>query len=231
MKTTFQISIPSPCKENWSEMAKVDQGRFCQSCQKKVFDFTQSSDRAIAKVLQSNSSLCGRFAISQLNRELIVPKEKSSIWLTSVSSIISFLGIGTENYFAQEKPLIVQQTASKDNSKSNELIQIEGEIFGDEMEKLSNVLITVKNKANILYSDEEGKFSVTINAGDTLLFYKKDYLSDEITFNAEKGHYRVFLEKDNLHQLTSTTVGGIQTIKKRRTLFGRIFHSIGKIFR
>jgi len=94
MKRSIQISIPTPCHENWDAMTPADKGRFCASCQKTVFDFTNSSDREIASLLKNTDSACGRFRNNQLNRNLIIPKEKSSLWIAASAAIVSFLTIG-----------------------------------------------------------------------------------------------------------------------------------------
>jgi hypothetical protein len=222
------ITIPKPCSENWSAMTAVEQGRFCQSCQKKVFDFTQLSDREIAKAFQSNSSLCGRFANTQLNRELIIPKEKSSIWMATTSAIITFLGLGTDEITAQEQPKS-EQTSLKESISYSDLIDVKGEIFSYESEKLSDVLITVNGKNNVVYSDAKGKFAIKIERGDTLKFTKKNFEPQEVSFDSEKGHYIIYMGD---HWITrhSSTVGGAYMIKKKRNFFSRIFHCIGKLF-
>lgn len=70
MKKKIYIDIPVPCHENWNEMTPVEQGRFCNQCSKKVFDFTNMSDRQIIHVLEKNESVCGRLQPEQLNRTL-----------------------------------------------------------------------------------------------------------------------------------------------------------------
>lgn len=73
----FNLSIPKPCHENWAQMTPAEKGRFCGSCQKTVFDFTNMSDRELAAFFKKPAgSVCGRFHQDQLNREIAVPKKR-----------------------------------------------------------------------------------------------------------------------------------------------------------
>lgn len=76
MGKSIQIKIPQPCHENWAEMTPAEKGRFCASCQKTVFDFTQLNDRHLLEVLKTRNkgSHCGRFRAEQLNRRLEAPR-------------------------------------------------------------------------------------------------------------------------------------------------------------
>ncbi|MEP7095663.1 MAG: hypothetical protein ABI793_16490, partial [Flavobacterium sp.] len=72
----IKISIPEPCHENWLEMTPTEKGRFCGNCQKNVIDFTKSSDREILLAYNKTENICGQFKVSQLQREISIPKEK-----------------------------------------------------------------------------------------------------------------------------------------------------------
>lgn len=65
-----KIVITNPCSENWNSMEPVSSGRFCQSCQKSVVDFTSRSDSEIKIFLQEKQGdrLCGRFFVHQVER-------------------------------------------------------------------------------------------------------------------------------------------------------------------
>ena len=82
-------------------MTPKAKGRFCASCQKTVIDFTASSDREIASMLKNQKSACGRFREGQLNRNLILPAEKLSVWLAASAAVVSFLTIGNDVVSAQ----------------------------------------------------------------------------------------------------------------------------------
>lgn len=109
----IHINIPEPCHEDWHAMTPEDKGRFCNSCQKKVFDFTKSSDREIVTVFQQNKNLCGRFLDSQLNRDLIKPEKKNPVWLATTSTIISLIGFGTHETIAQTNTVQKEQTEKR----------------------------------------------------------------------------------------------------------------------
>ena len=73
----INLTIPSPCQENWDAMTPSEQGKFCGSCQKTVIDFTTMSDRQIAEFFKKTpSSVCGRVYNDQLNRDIQVPKKR-----------------------------------------------------------------------------------------------------------------------------------------------------------
>jgi hypothetical protein len=71
------------------------QGRFCQSCQKTVVDFTQLTDQQTIELLASTGNTCGRFAVGQLERVntgLIPPQKVSSFSWKKFSIAAAFIG-------------------------------------------------------------------------------------------------------------------------------------------
>ncbi len=79
-----QITIPSPCREDWTEMELTDSGRFCSQCKKSVMDFTHFKDQQLQEYLERNrrAHICGRIPISMLNKPLDLPtvKQRYSGW-------------------------------------------------------------------------------------------------------------------------------------------------------
>jgi len=65
-----KIVITNPCSEDWNSMSADAAGRFCQSCQKSVIDFSSKSDEEIRAFLKNKQGeqLCGRFFVHQVER-------------------------------------------------------------------------------------------------------------------------------------------------------------------
>lgn len=77
-KSYAQITIPTPCREDWTGMALTESGRFCSQCAKSVMDFTQFTDLQLQEYLEKNrhAPICGRIPISKLNKALDLPPVK-----------------------------------------------------------------------------------------------------------------------------------------------------------
>lgn len=67
----YTVSIATPCKASMQNMTPVIGGRFCNSCQKQVVDFSNLSDQQIIDYLKTHDHVCGSFLPSQLNRGLV----------------------------------------------------------------------------------------------------------------------------------------------------------------
>ena len=73
----LQISIPTPCHEDWNSMTPADKGRHCSHCSKIVVDFTQSNPQEILFYLNQHASekLCGRFNAEQIEEPVPTPED------------------------------------------------------------------------------------------------------------------------------------------------------------
>lgn len=78
MGKKFQLTIPTPCHENWDAMTPVDKGRFCAACQKQVMDFSNMNDRQVVEFFKKPSAgpVCGRFMQDQLQRDMELPVKR-----------------------------------------------------------------------------------------------------------------------------------------------------------
>jgi hypothetical protein len=242
MATKINISIPQPCHENWQEMTVVDKGRFCNSCQKKVFDFTSSSDREIINAFEKNNKLCGRFLGSQLNRDLVKPKEKSSLWLAVTTALISLIGL---NEVKAQKTTKTEQTDKKvlNDTDGNQCIEIEfSGVVSDNVGPLpgANIAIkgtSIKGMAIHTSTDIDGNFKIKCKTGDTLVISFVGY-EDKVLVVENSNKMKIVLEGieseiiyagspdaqfyKRLHKVPCT---------KKHTFFGRIFHNLGYWFR
>lgn len=233
-KNKINIYIPEPCQENWLEMKGTANTRFCNSCEKNVFDFTASSDREISKAFEKNKHLCGRFLNSQLERDLIFAHQKKSIWLTTTSAIISFIALGTHEIVAQESIKIEQTDKRFVNQNSINTTVKEFTITGvinDDKGAMPNGGITIKNTLRKAKSIIDGNFSISgVKQNDILVFTYIGYFNKEIKI-INPDYLNVTLEvlpySDDNSQIT---VGGV-CIRKKRTFFGKIFYSIKNIFK
>ena len=227
MTNKINISIPQPCHENWEAMTAVDKGKFCASCQKKVHDFTKASDREIVTAFQQNQNLCGRFLNTQLDRDLVKTHEKSSIWLATTATIISLIGLGTQESFAQGSAKIEQTDkkvlGDRDVVAKNEEIEISG-IVSDSIGPLPGANIVVKGTKISTQADLEGKYTILAKKGDILIFSFVGYTNVTLPITGE-------MKIINTKMKDSVTLQGEVIFIKKRTFFGRIFHSIGNWFR
>ncbi len=85
----IQISIPSPCSEYWNKMTPAEQGRFCDSCQKCVIDFTQYTDRELYDFFSKHSGerICGRYNAAQIDRAIYPPARKQPSFYKYVAGL------------------------------------------------------------------------------------------------------------------------------------------------
>lgn len=172
MVNKINISIPKPCTENWNQMTVSEKGKFCAFCQKNVIDFTGLSDREILKYYNQNTKICGRFKESQLNRNLLIPKEKNTFWMLFAASILSFLGVGSQNAKAQE----VAETEQTDKKILNNLerqpndtkIEYSGFVYDNENSPLPGANISIKGSKKYISADFDGKFLIKAKKGEIL---------------------------------------------------------------
>ena len=91
----YLLHINEPCTENWESMTTAERGKFCNHCNKTVFDFTTATDAEIVKHIEAmkGEMFCGRFEENQLGRWI----ERSNIKTSNprlYKFLISFMLLG-----------------------------------------------------------------------------------------------------------------------------------------
>ena len=146
MNKTFQLNIPRPCYENWDQMHPAQKGRFCDSCNKQVMDFSVMTDAEILNYFKhATGKICGRFDNSQLQRSLNATKiEKKKNWQWLVATILALM-ISTRKGYAQKKETkAVQITVNPESTMLGDTIVVEAKQSNKE------VLTTKQRKPELL---------------------------------------------------------------------------------
>jgi len=133
-----KIRIQNPCNENWNAMSPNEKGRFCNSCNKTVIDFTKMNTIEIQKYFDENSSnesICGFYKLNQVENESsskyinlrnrfsrIKVKPIKIIALYSLSFLFTFTSciMGKR---AEEKPEELIENDTSNKNKINDSIQ------------------------------------------------------------------------------------------------------------
>lgn len=235
----MQIHLPKPCHENWDAMTLEQKGRFCQSCQKTVYDFTAASDRQLIAHLQIDPGTCGRFLVSQLDRNLIVPHQKSTVWATAFAGFASLFVLGNSQASAQTKQESVRMyrdkyhiaavTQKTDKPQIDTLIPIK--ISGTVIEgglPIPSANIAIKGQKIYAQSDFDGHFSIDAYSGDTLRVSFVGYQDYELLLTQSDDKLVVELESPSY--MFGGVVAGF-VIAQRPSFIRRQLWYIGNWFR
>lgn len=195
MKTSLRIQITSPCTENWDEMTAVEQGKFCSHCQKTVIDFSMMNDAQVYDYFKSNTSFCGRFRNTQLDRIIEEPKPvlKRLFHFYSKAAAIFFTFFSFKNFqaSAQTHQPKIENFAQSADEIHPEKITIEGVITDDADLPVDSVAIFFDN-IRITTSDRFGNYLFEIEntslKNHVISFSKHQYRSSSFSFHPLMGN-------------------------------------------
>ncbi len=110
----MNISIKTPCHENWAEMTPNQHGAFCGKCVKTVVDFSTKSISEIKEFFNNTEEqkVCGRFETEQLSNlsfDNFYSKFNGFHFSKRIAFIICFTFgtwlFGNSSVFAQTQPV------------------------------------------------------------------------------------------------------------------------------
>ncbi len=217
--TKIKISIPQLCHENWDGMTSVEKGKFCNSCQKNVFDFTTASDRDIVTAFKNNKNLCGRFLNSQLDRDLTKPEKKNHFWIAATTAVISTLGFN--ELTAQEKAPI-EQTDNRALGKfmvsePSEIANAEVEVSGvvtDTGGPIPGANIFIKGTTKTVQTDFDGKFTIKAKINDVITVSFTGFEDYQFTITQSAEYNNIILKE--LPDKSETVILGYVVQKSKK---------------
>lgn len=176
---TQKISIPSPCNVGWKNMQDTPNGKFCQTCNKVIPDFSKLPDFQIRSIIeQTEGEVCGRISLSQLNRIRVgstseshsYSEENNSFLKVAVLTGVMLTSISlnatttNQNTFLSLPLIDVSANVSETNSLVGD-IEISGVVV-DQLNKepivFANVKLIVEGFTYSATTDFDGKFKLML---------------------------------------------------------------------
>lgn len=171
---SYTIKITNPCSNKWEEMDAVQQGKFCQQCNKNVIDFTQKSEQQIKDyfIANNNQPTCGRFYNHQIDN--IVIELEASILQSNISYwqkllVIILVCFGNQLFAIEFK---LNQTENPDSLVINKIDTIQSK----------DSLSFQENNDAIAKTDTSNTESLRINNDDL-------FITSEIELNTAQFEY------------------------------------------
>jgi hypothetical protein len=235
MERWFDLSIPKPCHENWSNFQQTSQGGFCSQCQKEVIDFTTwTEDQIKAYFIQHTGSTCGRFKKTQLKNYTQQKPRSRSPWQTWPVPVLGLsLLLWTGEAEAQqlrtdttERVMSLGEVSAKQVNFTSSSV-VKGKVLSadDEM-PLPGVRVTLKGTTLETLTDTDGMFSLTINnpsPADTIVVSFIGYMTQEVPV-FRRDAVTVVLSNEVVGDLEVVVAGGVMARHTwaPRTLWWRI---------
>ena len=246
-QASYIISIPTPCHESWDEMTSIDKGRFCQSCQKTVTDFSGMSDQQIISYLKNRQGeVCGRFQVQQLNRELSIPANTRTQLFAPVAAMVAALAIAIPSVQAKNTVEKIQLAPDRLNAippQTDTLPHIRGIVIDStDNATLPAATIMLKGRKIQTYTDISGRFDLQLPQNYkektvTLKVSYVGYLTKELIIPLTNGiSYAEFSMQRDTHTMEAVMVGAVTTIPARSitskpNTWQRFKYRVGHLFR
>nr|WP_121272451.1 hypothetical protein [Pedobacter schmidteae] len=120
-------SLKFTCTADWDTMKPAAEGRFCDTCQKKVYDLTDKNVAYFVSILQENDNkVCGRFNIDQLAEP--ARQYHRPYWRKWLIAAMVFIGFSTLAQKVKSQGIIVGKVVPKPVEEDGYLVSKLGEI-------------------------------------------------------------------------------------------------------
>ena len=222
MPNKLQIRLPNPCHEDWNKMSPAEQGRFCNSCQKAVVDFTGMSDSQLVAFFKkpSTGSICGRFDNDQLGRNLSIPGKRMP-WLKYFLQLLVPTFLFAFKAKSQGEPRLMGDTVLVDSRKNLkdkngnvkdekvDLKRLKGKVTDEDGVPIYGVTVNIKGANWGVMTDENGNYEIDVSGYAP----KKIVVFSSVGFMTTERYISSLQQKANcVLKLTTMMMGDVEII-------------------
>jgi hypothetical protein len=127
--TDIKISFPSPCSENWDDMAPAGCNRHCASCDQTIFDLREYTLDQAEALMRSSDHLCVRAELDAAGAVKFKSSAKPSK-RRMIASIGAAIGLVTAPTLAAAKDEKPQEQKVSAKKKASKKVEYTGKIAG-----------------------------------------------------------------------------------------------------
>jgi hypothetical protein len=207
--TSFkELYIPKPCHQDWDTMTAVEKGRFCGSCKKVVYDFTEKTEEDFNLLYQQNKgNICVRFDSDQIDQDYAyIANVQNNAKLVRLKRFFSFLITFLLLKLSSIRSGFAQQSQVAIGASFGNTTRI---VFPDPNDrKIEKTNVQIKGKV-LIEDTENGLSEADIN------LYDNNGTLIATTVSGTGGVFLIALPDDlNLNQTFSITVNKEKVIKR-----------------
>lgn len=207
-RKAIQIIIPDACHEKWEEMSVREGGRHCMHCQKTVIDFTGYSDKALHEFFtrHKNEKICGRFASTQLNREIQLPYQPHSRlyriavalgWVLSFSQVPDVQARWNVPFVMENSLLDMEKVDDGENLDRDSLV-VKGRVVDERNEPVIGVVVEVSENGIVIggaATDFDGLFKIELKEKFDSVVMRMRYIGyKEVVRTLQQSDFNKFQE-------------------------------------
>ena len=243
MSKKFQLQIPEPCHEDWNKMTPGDKGRFCDSCQKTVHDFTGMSDAQLIAFFKkpSTGSICGRFYNDQLERDFEIPRKRLP-WVKYFFQFAIPMFLSGIKSYSQGNPILKENivsvcpdTITKNLIFGNSIPLTRNETVGKVVDETGRGIpyatVLIKGTKNGTMSDSSGFFQFENPAYEkkiTIIVSSVGYTTTEKQINVHRNDFNEITLTTNTFLSGEVVVSSTVYTRGRIKLGGAVSYKIQK---
>lgn len=200
MKTNEEpkLHIPNPCLKKWGKMLPNGKDKYCLSCKKNVYNFTNKTNEEITSFIDSKKGeiVCGKITSNQISSK----KKVYSISKIAAFLIPPFLILNGKEAKSQDIKPFNSPTSYQDTIQTDS-ITISGKVIDKETkEPLPFAKIHLKKTDLKVVTDLDGSFNLNIlknNLPDSLIVKNIGYTDLSFYLNStEENNINIELEAE-----------------------------------